>query len=566
MKYTASHCKGSQISLMDVVSSIFNFIQTEHSQGKVSVAELKTIPCIPVHAIAKKTAGQFPVLVEPCRVVFSDVKETQPYYPFIHCVPSQLYHTKDLLEELGVEHSVKLKHMQIILRSVFDSSGGMKFDPNTCIIVNTAVKDLQGLLNRNKNARFSKMGEKVIVKELDPLYLPTIQKQVHHVESMVYTDDTTMHPKMEGTGLFLLWTPRVLDVWAGSFCELLPEAIRPKPLSLLCIRRLSTSCKVCSQPTQAAAKLEKVFQISNLSQAMCMVVKHFTETGHSSNKEQLSQEFQKHLEKFLGKLEVRCVKELRIDIILQNDMQKTIASTSAGCHVQEEESSYCIYLNSSVTDMQMSKVRESIAKEIVGILKRKQLGELPLSHIIDFLKMLLCANSNEEIYDFMMSKSIKCIGFEHNIVDPDDVDPKLGDTIHKSWHFRLDVSNNNIFQPQEWVGYKKSDEEYVFAQVVHPGQLRDSSDQPLKPIQIEYVIFLGEDDEMGKTVKAIDLYKFIMGKQPPKPSDPECRELVPFEGILIMIQREPVMNCRTYSRSRKKSDWSCKTFGSSPGF
>ena len=111
-------------------------------------------------------------------------------------------------------------------------------------------------------------------------------------------------------------------------------------------------------------------------------------------------------------------------------------------------------------------------------------------------------------------------------VDDDVVDPKLGDTIPQCWHSRLDQSSSNIFQPQEWVGYEVQDGVIKFAQVVHPVELRDSSGQPLKPIHIKYVIFTSEDSDEEKEVSALDLYKFIRGKQALKPANPDCQDLV----------------------------------------
>ena len=86
------------------------------------------------------------------------------------------------------------------------------------------------------------------------------------------------------------------------------------------------------------------------------------------------------------------------------------------------------------------------------------------------------------------------------------------------------MSNNNTFQPQEWVGYQPTpmEEQYIiFAQISHPVRLKDASGQPLKPMHIEYVIFTSEDDKDGKTVRAIDLYKFIRGSRA-LDTQPQC--------------------------------------------
>ena len=50
-----------------------------------------------------------------------------------------------------------------------------------------------------------------------------------------------------------------------------------------------------------------------------------------------------------------------------------------------------------------------------------------------------------------------------DVMDVDIWNLKLGDCIARSWHFQLDVNNNNIFRPQEYVGYEITDGEYIFA-------------------------------------------------------------------------------------------------------
>ena len=45
--------------------------------------------------------------------------------------------------------------------------------------------------------------------------------------------------------------------------------------------------------------------------------------------------------------------------------------------------------------------------------------------------------------------------------------PQIGHPIPEEWHYMLDQSTDNIFHPQEIVGYETSDGSYVFAQVLY---------------------------------------------------------------------------------------------------
>ena len=522
MKYTAPHRKESQTNLMDVVSNIFKFLQTVQSQ--IDLSELKTIPCIPVHVITDESGGQFPVLVEPYCVVCRDVKETKPYYPFIHSVPSRLYVAKELLDALGVENSLQLRHMQIVLESAFKFSNGMKLEPNTLEVVHCAVRELESLLQKNKHEK-----EETIVKKLTPLYLSGSDKRMHHVDSLVYTRIRDIN--LCGTNLYLLWTPK--KYYPKEFCELFPKALRPKSLSELCTSKVSTSCKICDK-TENAANLENTLQIPSLSQAMCIVVKHVTGKMGSSVQERVCEEFEEHLLTFLHTLEVRCVEQLRIDMFLKNhDMCNPVASKSVKCYIQREELSYYLYMDSNVASVYISDVHKCIAKELVRCMKETPLvnEELKVLKIEECLQLLLQASSQDEVYEILRESEMNCSELEYNF---DTDEPQLGNLIPK-WllNDRLDLSNNNIFQPQEWVAYQLTDERLIYAQVVHPVSLKDPSGQPLKPIQIEYIIFTSAEDEEGKKVKAIDLFKFIRGEKPPVdaiPADPDCQELVPFEG------------------------------------
>ena len=531
MKYTCLQRKKDQKSLIIVMSKIFEFLISHLTQ--VNISELRDIPCIPVHAFGND--AQLPVLVEPYRVVFWDATKMRPFYPFIHGLPNSLYFAKELLDRLGVKDSLQLKHMQIVLESMSVMSGGMELEPNSLNTVSHAVKQLDSFLKQNKTER-SQMGEEALAEVLDPLYLSGTDKQMHHVESLVYCTSRIPDLDLSATRYHLVWTPIKFDIFPERFCELLPKALQPKPLSQLCVKKISSSCKICEKTT-SATNIEKTLQIPNLSQAMCIVVKHIAGSiGSPSVRERICSEFEEHLVGFLQSLEIHCVEHLTIDIFIKDSDRRTpIASQHVWCFIQEEESSYHLYLDSNARDMYINEAHECVVDFIVPSLKETDLNELQTLQLQKFLQRLLRATSPDDVYNFLQEKAISCSELNHAI-NYDNLEPKLGDPIPKSLHFRLDLSNNNIFQPQEWVGYQPTPTEecYIFAQISHPVCLKDASGQSLKPMHIEYIIFTSEDDEDGKKVKAMDLYKFIRGSKAPAesdlPVDPECQELVPYEG------------------------------------
>ena len=238
MQYTVPHCQKDQKELMDVLAMMFEHLQ----ESKESMDALKSLPCIPVYAMLDKEGGQFPVLIKPQCVVFRPTNLTQPFYPFIHSVQQPLLRASKILEEIGVKHSIELEHMQIVLESAYNDAGSMELDPNAHRAVISAMKEIENLLKQDTT---NKMGDKSIVEKLAPLYLPGADKKLHLVELLVYTNIYEGDVDLTGKNLFLLWLPD--GMFAKKFCELLPKEIRPRPLSQICTRRLSTTCKPCEK-------------------------------------------------------------------------------------------------------------------------------------------------------------------------------------------------------------------------------------------------------------------------------------------------------------------------------
>ena len=312
--YTAVQRKGDQTSLMKVMSENFKYLQQKWKQNDFDVSDLREMPCIPVNAIGQFTAlvGQFPVLVKPHCAVFSDATTMKHYYPFLHSVPDDIYHAKQLLKAVGVEESLQIQHMRTVLHLAFEVSATMELDPTTFEIVKYALKKLSSMLKENNEDKTMKMGENAIAEKLDPLYLPATDNQLHHVSSLAYCDKhryKQYKPNLAGTGLFLFWNPQTLDINNQHFCALLPGKVRPKPLSKFCTEALSKSCRKCDN-TESANKLQRALQISCLPQAIGIVVRHITK------KDQLTEEFEGHIMNFFGNFEIICIDHLQIDIIL----------------------------------------------------------------------------------------------------------------------------------------------------------------------------------------------------------------------------------------------------------
>ena len=423
-----------------------------------------------VFPILSQGQNQFPVLIKPQCVVFRPTNLTQPFYPFIHSVQQPLLRASKILEEIGVKHSIELEHMQIV--------------PNAHQAVISAMKEIENLLKQDTT---NKMGD----KKLAPLYLPGADKKLHLVELLVYTNIYEGDVDLTGKNLFLLWLPD--GMFAQKFCELLPKEIRPRPLSQICTRRLSTTCKPCEN-VPSVDELKRALMIPNLAQAMCLLV-----TSSESLDEETSSIFSDHITNFLGSLEINCVKPLRIDLFLMGDGSETkIASESVSCFIEEKEQAYHLYIDGNIGGFDVADIYDYIAKQLLSCLKDTE--ELTLNNLQKLFAKLLRSNNTYEVYNFLQKNQISCTEFKVTI----DYDHQLviGAPLPDSLHFRFDQNNNNIFQPQEYVAYQPIDDDKVviLALVIHAVHLKDDSG----PRGVEYIILIGEEDkeENRKQVKA----------------------------------------------------------------
>ena len=532
-KYTAPQSTPDQKKLMDVMAKMFEYLELQHKEKSTDLTELKALPCIPVHALTDKWGSQYPVLVHPRCVVFRPQKETQNFYPFIHSANRLLYNAKEVLELLGVKNSVELVHMQIVLQSAYKVAEGMELDHNTKDVVSFAVKEIFSLLQKNKTERF-RMGEAVLTEKLKPLYLSGVDKRMHSVDSLVYCSRYKQKYNLDGTGLFLLWTPKKLDIYPKDFCELLPEAIRPKSLSQLCIRKISTSCKKCKNTPPVAHTIERQLRLQNLPQAMSIVIKSYA-NGPPEVQEKISEIFMEHLEHFFYSIKVHCMENLMIDVFLRdNDHPTAITSESKCCFLLQENKEYSLYMDAKRCAHRLSTVQDCIVGELVSCLTNTEFPQGELENVQNIMKSLLEADSPDEIYEILQTKQMS-IG-ELGATDIDyDHEPTIGDFVPKPLHFRFNLSGKNIFYSQEWIAYKLDgdDEKYIYAQVSHAENLKDASGEPLKPMHVKYIIITSEDGNEERTVAAYELYKFTRGQKAPEESptvESESREVVLFQG------------------------------------
>ena len=94
----------------------------------------------------------------------------------------------------------------------------------------------------------------------------------------------------------------------------------------------------------------------------------------------------------------------------------------------------------------------------------------------------------------------------------------------------LDSDINHIYRPQEFIGYEVEENYFVWAIVLYPVQSSQFDD----PIMKKYVIAYNQQDEGGKVVSALDIYKFVVKDTE---VEGEGTEFFPINSVTAALQQ-----------------------------
>ena len=503
--------------LIEVMLRHFEYLNSTSADLK----QLSSLSCIPVYATPNQSVmapnRSVPVvLVSPNHVLTN--RDAQEYYPFLHCVPNELFPVLPLLQQIGVKSSFELEHMRIALENAFKCSDQLELDFNTAEKVMKVIETLYTMLEIRGTG---KMDDKDIVSALKPLYLPSTEGKLVCTSELVYCDSKIYKrcklDHLAEAGLFLLHLSNTNSKFnERTFCEMLPKAIRPKGLSTCCKQTLREDCVIVSN-SRFAESLKTTLELPQFSKAVLVVLKHCTKD------ETLCREFEQFLQKFLQNIRIFTVSNLQTDITLTTvQPHQTLGTATVDFHLQEDEHSFNFYINLRMSGARNLHVFKYLAEYLISATKKNVSYKLK-----DFLEMLLSAQTAEDIQDALDDEKLSVDSAEFNA----NITPKLGKPIPESWHHRLDQDINNLFYPQEWVGYEDREDHFIFVQIIHPVVEDDdanSQDVGVR-IRMRYKIYVSEDDEEGIEVSALDLYKFLRGKRAEK-CEGETKALVPYKG------------------------------------
>ena len=490
--------------LLNVMLKHFKYLNTTSAD----LEQMSSLSCVPVYATPDQSVmapnRSVPVVLVKPNHILTD-RDAQEYYPFLHCIPNELFPVLPLLQQIGVKSSFELEHMRIALENAYKCPDQLQLKFNSADKVVKVIERLYTMLEQIRRA--GKVGDQSIVSALKPLYLPSTEGKLVCTSELVYRD-SIMYKRCEldhlaEAGLFLLHLPSTQYKFnERMFCEYLPEAIRPKGLSTCCEQTLREECTIVDISESCFANdLKTTFALPQFPEAVLVALKkHFT------SDDQVCKNFEQFLLRFLHIIRVYAIKnDLQTDIMLTTVQPKqTLGRATVDFYLQRGEHSLDFYVKLKMSNVRKFYVFEYLAEYLISAMKSVHANISFPTHfeLKRLLTMLLMTQTEEDIHDVLDEHKLSLESSETTVT------PKLGMSIPESLHHCLDQNISNLFQPEEQVGYKDREGNFIFARVIYPvvaeqGGSCSSED----PACMRYKICASEDDEEGIEVSALDLCK-----------------------------------------------------------
>ena len=507
--------EGGRCLLVDVMKANFEYLR---KKGGV-LESLKSVPCIPVCAEGRSSNIRNPVLVMPLQVIATAADEVKQFRPFLNALPADLFPLLQVLSDVGVQNSIKPIHIRVALETVHNHVN-QPLDPNTEETVRHLLKKLFSLLQ----GEVGKVGE-----TLKPLYLPNKEHKLFDTTSLLCVDKVgykKAHFDLSGLdySLFSLLCPDPrsdIGFTERKFCRCLPLEVSPQPLSTCCEEVLHESCTERVETLSPFAKrLQTSFTLRIFPRAAEAILMS------NGNKKEVCSKFAASLKQFLQHTEIVVMKQLQADVYLKLvQPAHNIGTAKVDFLLQKEGESFKLYLDES-TQALRPYLMESLTSSIVScVAQMSDIDYKTLQEPEKAISILLQAETTDQVIDLLDHLDVATGALE---LDGDDLldrnfKPKLGEPIPESLHHLLEPDMNHIFRPEEWVGYEEREDHIVFARIVHRIlEEEENSDEPYD----KYRIYTQEDDEDGKVVSVLDLYKFV--RTEPKYKE-EGQEVVPLD-------------------------------------
>ena len=516
-KYSSdARCPDDAKSLSDVIMEHFSYLYSkESSLSSIDIYSLQEMPCIPVHASPQSSQSCDVVLVKPRCVV--TCRDAVDYHPFLHQLPQTFIRYSQFFAKLGVEHNLNIKHMQIVLESAYKCAAGEEVDPNTSECVKKAIKFIYKALKDNEDST----NPVDLSKNLSPLYLPSTNGTLVLSTRLIYQDQACFSDKTldlgetEYTELNITFCHYTFH--QTQFCDLLPICIRPKGTSQLCSVKVAAECRACDQ-CELAKKLSTTLELSTLSKAVVTLIKHNQPKG-----KKIDDQLQQQMDSFLRSIKIVTCNNLLVDITLK-DTNSAIGKVKLQHFLDKHELKHTMYIDRALTSRtQVHYMFSDLVDLFFSSVKEYCSFTLPFS-IKSILEFFLMAESDADIIHELQRNQLPTTDIEGEEV----VQFSLGKEIPQEWHYRLDQDINNLFHPNEYVGYEVDEGHIIIVKIVH--LIDDQSPLNGSRYARKYLVYTSENDIIGTEVSVLTLYKFTKGEKKELQAAQQSQSVVPYEG------------------------------------
>ena len=244
-----------------------------------------------------------------------------------------------------------------------------------------------------------------------------------------------------------------------------------------------------------------------IARAAHLIIQHTVQ----ADVEQDCSKFTTALQQFLQNTKIVVYKHLEADIFLTLvTPRKQIGTAKVPFLIQKsEEQTFTLFLSENTPLNLPTHLATSIVSCVVQLCG---IDPKALSNPEDVVAKLLTAESLDHIVGILEELDIPSDSFQlddlYVEIPVSSQKPKLGDPVPLEMHHLLDQDISNIFRPEELVGYEEHTDYIIFARVVYCIQKDVDENGERGEEYAQYLIYTQEDDELGKIVSVLDLFKF----------------------------------------------------------
>ncbi|XP_019858269.1 PREDICTED: sacsin-like [Amphimedon queenslandica] len=502
--------EGYATFMVNVIKENIKFIQDHNSHKLKELSFISFIPvsaepafqCIDNHEINK------PVLVNPLQVVMSVTslgsERSTRFCPYINNLPNCLSDLYSALSIAGVTLKVELKHVQYMLERLHHQCKVIN-SPNDRKLVRDAMQTLFSLLKDDVTLTAAKI--------LDPLYLPSLNNELVLSTKLVYLDRKVYYNNVASwdfsqTNFALFHIPLYTydaKLSETELCHKLPTDLSPKPLSFVSYDMLE-SCTVLQSQSKLVERLKIIANLCSGTFYSQGLVKIFMKALPS-----LSEQKAALFVDFIKDLEFKTIAKLTSSVII--DFMR-VGAVGANFMFLFEDGKYTFYGTDSITTIDMTLLKD-LSHEICIVLARliKYEAVLFSKEMFQMIYKLLNVQSENDFKLFMedFHQDVLFMVDDENLLSVDDSLPEPGQPMKSFWKSFLDQDVNNVFRPQEWVGYEKSYDYFVWAIILHQVHQEDINNPFLRKYAIQID---NKEDLIEEVISVLSLYKLVRREAP----------------------------------------------------